>query len=301
MIRIRPAYGREYEKLGSFGPDLDLFDVLGEDLALLKKKASNNKEAKQVLETTDLEVGDREIEGTVRSGEYGTETTIVDVNTWSVALKKKTHHAEMMPFYFLFDLPDESTEGILLLQRTGIFGVFHVITEVLGESLKRRLPDYRLAINPIIPSGAVEQYVGEGAKMTEIRFIRHSLSSDIANHLSGQSRQKMGRMELVVKLAEADQFPFQSQIRRYMNGKRSLQNLIELDDTKFAYDNVKIRMRSKGTEKLVDLGHPERLRVAFDVTDQVKMEPSGHPTRESMSAAAHDILSDLMAVKHGEE
>src|SRR5580693_4072856 len=90
-VRIRPVFGRSYEKLGSFRNDLDLCDVLTEGLAQLKNKASNNKESQQVMETSSFKREDRQIEGLVRSGEYGTETTIMNVDKWKVALKKKKH------------------------------------------------------------------------------------------------------------------------------------------------------------------------------------------------------------------
>jgi len=255
--------------------------VLFEELARLQKHASHNKDAKQVLETEDIELDERIIEGVVNSGEYGTETTIRDVNTWTVAHQKKRHHAEMLPFFFVFDLPADEDSGFLLLQRTGLFGILHVLTSVLEKEIRRRFPGYVLVVNPVVPSGLLEQYTGKDAKMTEIRFIRHTLSSDIAAHLTGGAKQTRGSMELVVKFKEANQFPFQSNIRRYLSGKRGLQELIELEETKFAYDNVKIIMSSDGKPKLIDLGHPERLRAAFDVTDEISFLHSGHPDPET--------------------
>lgn len=58
-------------------------------------------------------------------------------------------------------------------------------------------------------------------------------------------------------------------------------------------------MRSNGKPKLIDLGHPERLRAAFDVTDEVQPLESGHPDPGSMSRAAYRILNDLRAVREG--
>ena len=300
-VRIRQVYGRDYEKLGSFATDADLRDLLFEHLSRLQKQICHDKNAKQVLETADVSVDERVIEGIVNSGEYGTETTIRDVNTWTVAHHKKRHHAEMLTFFFVFDLPEDEDSGFLLLQRTGLYGILHVLASVLDSEVRHRFPDYRLIVNPIVPSGLLEQYTGKDAKMAEIRFIRHSLSSDIAAHLTGGTKQTRGSMELVVKFKEANQFPFQTNIRRYLSGKRGLQELIGLEETKFAYDNVKIMMRSEGKPKVIDLGHPERLRATFDVTDEISFLQSGHPDPNAMSRAAHRILDDLRAIKNGGE
>lgn len=240
------------------------------------------------------------MEGIVNSGEYGIESVIRDVNTWTVAHRKKTNHAEMLPFYFLFDLPEARTMGFLLLQRAGIYGIHSTLTTILGDLFMKKFKDYRLLINPLIPEGLMDQYLGKDSEMTEIRFIRHSLSGDISTGLSKQGKEKGGTMELIVKLKEKGDFPFRSNVRRVLSGQRELQNLIELQEVRFPYDNVKIKVRAGGEERLVDLGHPERLRAAYDVTDDVEFSASGHPTYESIAKAAHDLLDDYIAGKYGE-
>jgi hypothetical protein len=298
-VRVRVPYSREYEKLSSFGDDQDLFDFLWQQVNALSKTVSNDKEAKHVLEAEELSTADRRIGGILNSGEYGIETLIRDVNTWNIALKKKKHHAEMLPFYFLFDIPENRDLGFLLLQRTGVYGIRHILSASLDKSFQKSHAEYRLAINPVVPEGAIEQYVGTNATMMEIRFIRHSLSSDITGAL-GKGKQSKGTMELAVRLKDADRFPFRGNIRNYIDGKRKLQNLIELEEVRFPYDNVKIKMRVDGKETLVDLGHPERLRAAFDVTEKITYSPAGHPLPESISEVAHGIMDDLMTAKYGE-
>jgi hypothetical protein len=301
-VRVKKAYTRrEYEITSSFSEDDDLCDILHRFLLGLSKKASLNKDLKQVLEAEDISLDDREIEGTLNSGEYGVEGLIRDVNTWKVTYRKKTNEAEMLPFYFLFDLPEARTKGFLLLQRTGVFGIHSALTSVLGALFTEEFPEYRLVVNPVVPQGLIDQYVGADAEMTEIRFIRHSLSSDISARLSASGREKGGTMELVVKLKEKGGFPFRSNVRRVLNGQRELQNMIELEEIRFPYDNVKIKVRVGGKDRVVDLGHPERLRAEYDVTEDLKFSPSGHPTFESIAKAAHDLLADHLAVIYGEE
>ncbi len=128
--------------------------------------------------------------------------------------------------------------------------------------------------------------------MQEIRFIRHSLSSDITDAM-GDGNQARGSMELVVKIKSAQRFPFERRIRRCLNGKRKVQELIELEETRFVYDNVKIVVKVGGRDRTVDLGNPKRLRATFDVTDRVQIGRGGHPRFESISEVAHEIMHDL--------
>jgi hypothetical protein len=297
-VRVRPAYTREYETISSFSDDADLFNHLQNALAGFHANASNNTAERQVFQVDRLHPSARRLEGIISSGEYGAESTIRDVNTWTVSYRKRTHDAEMLPFYFLLDLPEGRDKGLLLLQRTGILGIRHVLGPAIERVFRAEFDDYMLVINPIVPGDVLEKYIGRGSVMTEIRFIRNSLSADITNAI-GRGTQHDGSMELVVKLKETNGFPFQPQVRRFLQGRRRLQDLIELEETRFAYDNVKIRVRINGEEKIIDLGNPQRLRSAFDVTQDVRIAPSGHPTFDSLSDAAHALMDDISANLYG--
>lgn len=208
-VRVRPPYSREYELLDSFGEkDDDLFAELRRIIGAMK--ATDNAAISQVLEITKIQVSvrGRIIEGIAESGEYGTETIIRDTKTWAVAHEKKAHHAEMLPFYFLLDLPEGRDKGILLLERIGTFGIQNSLTAVLNASFTKDFPERRIFVNPLVPEDLIDQYLGDDAELSEIRFIRHSLTGDIANHLGRTGNEKAGTMELSVKIRERDGFPF---------------------------------------------------------------------------------------------
>ena len=92
--------------------------------------------------------------------------------------------------------------------------------------------------------------------------------------------------------------PFKREIRRYLRGQRELSNLLELQDTRFHYDTVKLKVWLNGRYHTVDLGNPKRLRAAFDVSDDVKLL-GGFPTFQSISEAATAKAADLSAQMYG--
>jgi hypothetical protein len=299
-VRVRPPNSKEYENLSSFGEDDK--DALVAIRDILKElKAKNDAVEKHVLEITKVRwaITERRIEGIAESGEYGTETVIRDVNSWEVAHRKEVHHAEMLPFYFLFDLPETRDQGLLLLQRIGTFGIHGPFTDVLKVAFRALYPDYRLIINPLIPEDLLAQYLGTGGEVTQITFIKHSLSSDIANALGRRGGQKDGTMELAVKIREGGAAGIMARIRAYLSGKRKLQNLIELaDETRFAYDTVKLKVAVDGQPRIVNLGDPKRLRADVNVSDQLKYE-GGLPTFASTSQVAKELASEFLRNMYG--
>jgi len=74
---------------------------------------------------------------------------------------------------------------------------------------------------------------------------------------------------------------------------------LELEETRFQYDNVKIKVNVLGKERTMDLADPKRIRVTLDVTDQVKFSPAGHPTFKSISEVAKEYLEDLKSELYG--
>ena len=147
-VRIRRLRQKEFAQIDCFGDnDDDLFVVFQGILAALTKKADDDKEAKQILEVAEIETDGRQIYGIIRTGAYGFSGDLRDVRTNTLAYKKREYHADMMPFYFHFDLPQGRDKGILAVQRTGIFSIHSALGGFLTKELKNQFPDLVLALN----------------------------------------------------------------------------------------------------------------------------------------------------------
>jgi hypothetical protein len=201
-VRIRRQREKEFDQLDCFGDnDNDLLDVVQGVLAILKGKADNDKEAQQVMEVADLQPSGRQVYGIINTGAYGLTGDVQDVRTNTLAYKQREYHAVMMPFYFHFDLPKGKDKGILALQRTGMFSIHSVLSGFLTKEIKKQFPDLVLALNLVATKEVIEQYVGKDSELTEIHFLRHELSPDIADAIrkSGSPAQE-GSLDFVIKL-----------------------------------------------------------------------------------------------------
>ncbi len=288
-VRVKRQHGRSNEITSNFRQEDDLIDFLKTQLSTLQARVSKNDSEKQVMQVTKLQVSDREIEGVIETGYYGTETKIWDLEKGVLAFSKRKIHSELLPFYFLFSLPEAKDQGLLLVQRTGTMGIRKVLEMSLAPKFISTFEDYRLSFSPLIPEAVLEKYTGPNSQLKELVFIRHGMGSDIVDVL-GASAKTQGKMQLSIRLREAGKFAIQKTVSKFLNGERELQNLIELkDETRFLYDNVKMVVVVDGKEKTVNLGNPKQFRAAYDAS-HVKLDPSGHPRFSSMSSEAKSIM-----------
>lgn len=66
----------------------------------------------------------RTISGIIESGVFGTEESVVDIQTGNTNYKKKKDEALLKPVYFMFYIPRDSTVGFLILEKIGNYGLF---------------------------------------------------------------------------------------------------------------------------------------------------------------------------------
>jgi hypothetical protein len=286
---------REYQILDSFSDkDADLLEFVKNALVSRKGNTPYRKEdSQQVLQVLKAKANTdgRQIEGLLNIGYYGTATEIRNLEKWTdIAYQKRTSDVDLQPFYFLFDFPEGKDLGLALLQRTGAEGIQSILAEALNESFNRDFNDCRLHMNAYAPEALYRQL--EREEVSEVRFIRHRVPRDITTLIGKNSSEEThGTMDVVFRFHESGLRV--AAIQRFIDEHRGTDNIFELEETRFRYDNVKIKVKFRGKERTMDLGDPERLRPAFDITEDLKWSPAGHPTFASISNAAQELLSDL--------
>ena len=197
----------------------------------------------------------------------------------------------LQPFYYLFDLPEGRNLGYLLVQRIGTRGVEGALIEALHDPFVRRFPNERLRMTPLISEKLVQE-MEKNKEVSEVKFVRHSVPRDLTTVIGpAGTEQTTGTMDLVFRIREHNVAV--AAIRRFVDSHRGTDNILELEKTRFPWDNVKIKVKSNGKERTMDLGDPNRLRASYDVTDQMEWQSSGYPTFDSISKAAREILSGL--------
>lgn len=170
------------------GEFLDLDEFLGHDFLEVFRdyledrggSASDDEERQKLLRASDHELDGRTVSGWLEGGDYGFEADLFDVSGGQVSYRRKTSDAELLPFYFLLSVPEESTRAVLILERFRQFGIRSTLWQDFNIYFEPYLQDVILQLNPIVPSGLIEKVRG-GKHIKSIRFIHFGLPADVAN------------------------------------------------------------------------------------------------------------------------
>ena len=200
----------------------------------------------------------------------------------------------MWPCYFLFDIPDGTDEGLVLFQRSGMYGIRKVFEDVINPEFGKNFSDYRLRFLPAVDKEAFEQYTN--GKIEAIRFIRYDIPSDLAEIVGGGDKEVQGYVELVVHARKGRNLPINNRVRKFLRSNKKIGDFIALDETNFEYQNVKLTSKLSGTRRTLDLRDPKHLRAYHDISSEVKVSgKSGHPQFESIHGIAQELVERLKA------
>jgi len=295
---------QEREPISDFGDDQDLLELLHPLLSGLQKKASHDKKNRQLLTVEELKADKnrRTLCGIIETGEYGSRSKLRDSDTEQVVYTKKIKEAEMLPFYFLLDLPKGSEDGILVLQRTGMFGIRKILSDVLDYWFDTEFPDYSLRLYPLADPGELEKY--KDGQVETVRFVGYDVPSDIADALNTAHKKFDGHVELVISARRGSFLNVKDRIKRFFNNELALKKFIALKETNFKYQDVKLKTKVGRSRRTVSLGGLKLLRSYLDITDDVKVDlETGHPDFDSIDKLARQLAAKIkqsMGIHDGE-
>lgn len=297
-VRVRNVLTHSDETVDAFDDGNDLLQVISDYFNELKATATDNPEDRQVISLPKLDLEGRRVLGTIETGSYGLESNIYNVKKKSIVYKRSEDEADMLPFFFLFEIPEGTDEAILILQRTGNYGIRKILHSVLAPRFQEHFPDLRLRIDPLVPAEQIKSLFKEG-RVTQIRFVRYGLTSDLADYYEGGHKEKTGRMELVAYARRGDHFNLKGILSKALQGKFAAK-LFSLEEIDFEYDTVKVGVAKKGRSlKQVDLGNLGRMRSYRDITENVKLKSGGHPEFQSIKSAAIELLNEIKGELYG--
>ena len=142
-LRVRDIQTGKQQKLDQFGPKKnDLLNVLRDWLETMRKENAHthDKAAHHVFNVTKADLDGRTISGIVESGIYGRGSKLRDVEQWKITHTKTIKEADMLPFYFLFDIPEGTDEGMLIVERAGNIGIRKALGAALVPYIEKNFP-----------------------------------------------------------------------------------------------------------------------------------------------------------------
>ena len=238
------------------------------------------------------------IDGIIESGDYGTQEDIVNIDTGAYQYTKTLQDATLVPFYFMIYVLPHSSEGYLIVERIGNFGIFGLLKTAIANFIGPQLTDnYTLSIEPYLVPQILKirlNAVG-GAKKVRLKGVDKNQFKDL------KTEQNFGECSTEVVFAAPknkpilDILPIIRKLREAKERGESIRvNNIECVDVAFELD-------INGKSRTVTVADMKSIGMNLDITQQVEFGPTHYPTYECLNREAHTILSYLMEGNNDEE
>ena len=279
----------DYCKLNCFNGHDDLHDVMLVFLGNLTRNSTNDT-YKTYMKNIKLEFKDRSISGIFESGIYGVSSNLRNVDTDSITYKKKKNEADVLPFYFLFYIPKDTNEGILLLQRTGKHGIRTNLGTFIEKYFSDNYRGFTVEINALVQEEIIKKMLYNG-NIKKLRCVKYQAPVDRFDGLDEGHEELSYNMEVVLS---AHKIPLRSKIKNFFDSKSSVKTLVELRDFNFDYDTVKVDVEIEGSMRTFDLGRLAKARTYYDISDKVALDTDEHPTFLSIQDIAKTYLNEII-------
>ena len=245
-----------------------------------------------------IDIAKRMASGVIESGDFGIQSQI-QTQAGKLKATKNKNDLDIKPFYFLIKVPSKGDCGIIMLQRTGMFGVSQIFQEVFVSFFEEANPDYRIFTKQFMSKEVAVDLVTKGF-IKEIKLSRYTTSSD-ASHLLKESDASESVEEIEVRLISkrGKSFPLNMNdtAARFMkNSSTEFFDLTPFSSLGYTKDNTTITVKVKEGKKThtIDLSDTGEVKPYYYIDDMVeKNEKTQLPLFHSIDKIAKEILSDL--------
>lgn len=297
-IGIREKRAQEFIPLEQLIEGRDLLAFFNDFVGTLDKRMLDDEEQKKSLQMTHLRntATARMVSGIFESGEYGLESRIVNRKTRKETYKKTVDDVDIKPFYFLLYVPKKSGKGLLVLQRTGGFGINTVVRKHLNNYFKVQFPDLKMEINQYLSKDLAETFIGKGS-IQEISLKKYELPRDIVDKLGlTNSAADILSVELRIVAKHQHKLSLNDKVKRFVRNPNA--NFFDIPEVrKLGFDGApdqktSIKARHGNRTRTIDLGDTMQIRPYYDIDSEVDKDAGGHPIFESIDSIARALAKE---------
>lgn len=280
--------------------------MVGDQYAYFKEERS---EKAYCFDQIEIEVekneDDREIYsalyGTIKSGNYGERTEIINIETGNVAHNKEDDEADVLPYGFAVAVAaGEMNQGIVVVQSFAGIDIKRLLHQRISAYIERIGNEYRVDMKPVVPQQILDDYFESGT-LKSIRFIQNIIPEEETDRF-GLNRN-VGNMSKEVKFRNPAGFLVNNRLRidMWRRGQIGCDRVVEIDD--FEYDELKLDFKIGNSMKTIKMSNIENLKLSIDITDDVQAV-GGIPVFENLKLEIKDVIYrylEIMGLVEGEE
>ncbi|KYG84886.1 hypothetical protein AWW67_18035 [Roseivirga seohaensis] len=296
------------EKLPLYNVEgIDLFDNLFTNLIPFIDDLPPDERNKRIVQFGKTSTGAtvfhrkdaiRSVSGIIETGKYGKEENVVDINRKKDDLpvfRMMKNHALQKPFFFLICISSKKNEGLIFLEREGLFGIKQVFTLVLSKYISKNFPEKSFHFSNFIDDKFVKKFINEGV-YNKIRLVRNSLPEDVAEKYG---LEKFNTDDFVLELS------IRSKGKRRIGGsaRKRIQEIFENnpngfftsdDFKKIGFDDeasIHVNSTYKNSSRTINLSDTLKFRPYYDI--KVNITSTGHSDFKSIEGECIQLLEDF--------
>ena len=273
--------------------DIWKFENIKEDSPTIAKD-EDEKKISRILQNADgsfeLHSLGRCISGIIESGEFGTEENIINSNTGELKYRKRAEDAQMIPFFFLFNIPEHSYYGYLIIERIRNVGIYSILTKAIQKHIERKIhANLVLKIEPFMIQEVFNRNLSVISEAKKV-ILRRVYS------------QKLNLSQIAENLVEGDDVQtdvvYRAPRNRFLQVKQWIDKLNASKNKKggytfqnIEYADVAFELKIGGKVKTVSIAKINGLGTNLEITDNVELGVNGYPTYNSLKTEAQRLLS----------
>ena len=297
-VRVLDPIGDPVPDLSRWPTGSSFSEVIQDYLGARRGQVVDDADNQIAVRVLDFARRGEYVSGTMERGDYGFGSTLFDIAHQRVSHDRQPTEADLIPYYFLFQVHPGADEGILILERFGRGGIRGALGSDLGDYMRHHFPDFRLDIRRLVPQQLVDQFL-RNARIVRIRLIRFGIPSDIADRYDMGHEEEEGKVEFRITAKRGRHLPFLDRIRAVLARELEPPRFLEVGG--FEYDDVKVELELGGRRRTIDLVHPDHFRASMDVSDEVELNEDRHPVFASIDEIARSLASDVRASMGGRD
>ena len=237
----------------------------------------------------ELHTLSRYISGIIESGEFGTEENIIDSNTGQLKYRKKSIDAQMIPFFFMFNIPENSPYGYMVIERIGNIGIFSTLTKSIQKFLAPLIQDnVVLKIEPFFIQEVMDRNLNviSEAKKVIIKGVRNKDLgiAKITDNLITDDIQA----DIVYKAPRNGSIQIRSLLDKLKPSKNK-KDLYTFPNIEYA--DIAFELKLGGKTKTISIGNINNLGTNLEITESITIGSNGYPTYKSILQEAQKLLS----------
>lgn len=268
-IGTREKRDTKFIPLEDLDENADFLSFFKDFVKSIDKNMLDDEEQKRSLQVTSTRFTSnvRMISGIFESGEYGLESRIVNRKTRKQTYKKSVDDVDIKPFYFLLYMPQGSGKGLLVLQRTGGYGINTVVRKHLSQFFSERFGGFKMEVNQYLSKDLADKFIGDGI-IQEISIRKYDLAPDVVNKLGlTNSTSDILSVELRITARQRGKLRVNKRVKRFVRNPNA--NFFDIPEVKnLGFDGgegqkTTIKARHGNRTRTINLGDTMQIRPYY--------------------------------------